>query len=511
MKTTETRILVIDDDSNIVSIIDDCLTPDNYEVITMTDPLEAINWLGDNRVDLVLTDIMMGEHSGIEVLDCVREKQSDAIVILMTAYPTIETAVAVLKKGAYDFLIKPFRLELLKTTIKRGLAHQRVMRENFRLKEQVEFLRISNAGMSGMEIEQLLEMVVRSCLRELSATAVAIVIADPVTGEVEHTISEGASEKCIAAVSDNTTVRASLESESGRAIVSVKQGCAEYGTMIVVSQPILIRGKLHGVMNAVVAEKMGMVTPGQLDILTILATTAGSAIENGRLYDDLNRSYIHAIRALANSIEARDHYTAGHTDRVSRLAEAIAHEMGWNSAQIDDLVMGCTLHDIGKIGVPDMILNKTGKLTPEETAKMNAHPDLGLKIIAGIELFRPAIPFIQSHHERWDGKGYPRGLSGTKIPLEGRLLAVADTFDAILSDRPYRKGATLAHALRELLDNRDIQFDREIVDVFAGLIRKNGINLRELYGRDLEVDDAFWKDAFVAASRVLRSTEMVSG
>ena len=509
MKTAEPRILVVDDESYICNIIAECLSSENYEVITMTNPVEAMHWLSENRVDLVLTDIMMGEHSGVEILDCVREKQGDAVVILMTAHPTIQTAISVLKKGAYDFLVKPFKLEFLKATIKRGLAHQRIVRENLRLKEQVEFLRIASAGMSGMEIDQYLEMIVRSCRRELSATAAAIIIADPVTCEIEHTIAEGDSDACITAVSDSDTIRASLGSEPGRPIVSVKPGCAEHGSMIFVSHPILIRGKLNGVVNAVVAEKLGMVTPGQIDVLTILATSAAAAIENGRLYDDLNRSYIHAIRALANSIEARDQYTAGHTDRVSRIAELIAREMGWSVAQIDDLIMGCTLHDIGKIGVPDMILNKAGKLTPEETAKMNEHPDLGLKIIAGIALFRQAIPYIHSHHERWDGKGYPRGLSGEDIPVEGRLLAVADTFDAILSDRPYRKGASLDHAIEELLDNRDIQFDRKIVDVFVGLVQKNKISFRELYGRDLQVSPDFWKDALSSPISVRRATETV--
>ncbi|MBI5266893.1 MAG: response regulator, partial [candidate division Zixibacteria bacterium] len=336
MKTAETRILVVDDETYICNIIAECLSSDNYEVISMTNPVEALAWLAENRVDLVLTDIMMGERSGVERLDSVREKQGDAIVILMTALPTIELAISVLKKGAYDFLVKPFKLEFLKTTIKRGLAHQRIVRENIRLKEQVEFLRIASAGMSGMDIEQYLEMIVKSCRRELSATAAAIIIADPLTGEVEHTIAEGDTDACIAAVCDSETIRCSLNSEPGRAVVSVKPGCAEHGSMIFVSHPILIRGKLNGVVNAVVAEKLGMVTPGQLDVLTILATSASAAIENGRLYDDLNRSYIHAIRALANSIEARDKYTAGHTDRVSRLAEAIARELGWSSGQVDD-------------------------------------------------------------------------------------------------------------------------------------------------------------------------------
>jgi HD-GYP domain-containing protein (c-di-GMP phosphodiesterase class II) len=144
--------------------------------------------------------------------------------------------------------------------------------------------------------------------------------------------------------------------------------------------------------------------------------------------------------------------------------------------------MGCTLHDIGKIGVPDSILNKPSKLSEEEQALMRNHPKVGLKIIGGIELFKPAIPFIIAHHEYYDGSGYPKGLKGEEIPIEGRILAVVDTFDAILSDRPYRKGSSLERAVSELLKNRGTQFDPQVVDVFLEVLRQNKAEVAEMYG-----------------------------
>ncbi|MFQ5454402.1 MAG: HD-GYP domain-containing protein, partial [Candidatus Zixiibacteriota bacterium] len=149
---------------------------------------------------------------------------------------------------------------------------------------------------------------------------------------------------------------------------------------------------------------------------------------------------------------------------------------------------GCTLHDIGKIGVPDSILNKPDDLLDEERKKMANHPKLGLKILRGIDLFKPAIPYVLAHHESYDGTGYPKGLKGEEIPIEGRLLAVADTFDAIMSDRPYRKGNNLETAVSELIKYKGIQFDPKIVDVLIDLIRKGMINFKELYDRDEDIN-----------------------
>jgi HD-GYP domain-containing protein (c-di-GMP phosphodiesterase class II) len=224
----------------------------------------------------------------------------------------------------------------------------------------------------------------------------------------------------------------------------------------------------------------------QLHLLSVIAAKVASMIENCRLYENLKSSYLEAIKALANAIEARDPYTRGHTDRVTILADLIAVRLGWSERKRAELKMGCTLHDIGKIGVPDAILNKPNLLTTEERSKMEVHPTLGAKILEGIDYLKPAIPYILYHHERYDGRGYPHGLAGEDIPIEGRLLAVIDTYDAIVTDRPYRKGAMPEKAITELQRYRGQQFDPEIVDTLVGAWEEGVIGSLDIYGRHPE-------------------------
>jgi HD-GYP domain-containing protein (c-di-GMP phosphodiesterase class II) len=141
------------------------------------------------------------------------------------------------------------------------------------------------------------------------------------------------------------------------------------------------------------------------------------------------------------------------------------------------------LHDIGKIGVPDAILNKAGILTEEERQRMMEHPEVGLRIAQQVDILKPAIPYIASHHERYDGRGYPQGLKGENIPIEGRLLAVVDTFDAVLSDRPYRNGASLEVAVSELVTHAGTQFDPRLVGAFLDVLRSGAVDLQEMYNR----------------------------
>ncbi len=489
-----THILVVDDEKHICNIIEETLSSSQYTVTTYADPVAALAHIEEHPVDLVLTDLVMGDHSGMQILDATLLSHSDAMVILMTAHPTVQTAISVLKKGAYDFLVKPFKLELLKSTIDRAVEHQRVMRENLHLRGQVEFLKVANAHTAKIDIDRYLKLVIESCKKELGAAAVGILQIDPRTDEPlrRHCITDDPLIESV--VTDETVMEKFAGSTSSQPTIEARRVQTENGNEVRVSilQPIMIRNKINGVINIVVASKFGRVTPGQLDVLSILTNSAASAIANNRLYRDLRKSYLEAIRVLANAIEARDQYTAGHTDRVSKLAELIARKLGWSEAKIFDLHMGCTLHDIGKIGVPDNILNKPSALTEEERARMRSHPDVGLQIIRGIELFKPAIPFIKAHHEFYDGTGYPRGLRGEEIPVEGRLLAVADTFDAIMSDRPYRNGNSLKVAVDELLKFRGKQFDPEIVDVFLKILDDGEVDFEAMYDR--EEDTSCLKD-----------------
>ncbi|MDF1544474.1 MAG: response regulator [bacterium] len=495
MKPNDTlaNIVVVDDEKYICSIIAEALSSVPYSVQTFVHPAEAMQFIQNHQVDLVLTDLVMGKRSGIEVLDLTRQHHPDAAVIMMTAHPTVQAAISVLKKGAYDFLIKPFKLDILKTTVSRGLEHQRVVRENLQLKEQLEFLKLSRANVMGTEIEEFLNLLVATCKREFSAAAVGILELEPDTNKVLRLVSESEQE-CNRARVESGDHQLLTRKKFGEPVIESEPVQSGERTLneVFICQPILVRGGLHGLINILMVEQFGTVTPGQKDLLAILADTAASAIANHNLYTDLQGSYLHAIKALANAIEARDNYTAGHTDRVSRLAECLARYLGWNEEQLRNLQMGCTLHDVGKIGVPDSILNKPDRLTPDEQEKMRNHPTVGLKIIEGIDLLKPAVKYIESHHEWYDGTGYPKGLKGEDIPIEGRLLAVVDTFDAIVSDRPYRKGAEISVALQEIHKYRGRQFDPMLVDGFFNAIRSKKIDLAELY--DVKIDTSFLDD-----------------
>jgi len=172
------------------------------------------------------------------------------------------------------------------------------------------------------------------------------------------------------------------------------------------------------------------------------------------------------LTSLTSAIEARDPYTRGHSLRVTTLAEAVARWLGWTESRLETLRIGGALHDVGKLTVPARILSKPGPLTLEELATIRTHPAAGARLIEPIHSARPALPYVLHHHERWDGGGYPHGLGGLAIPVEARVLAVADAFDAMTSGRPYRRAMSELDALREVERCAGCQFDPEIAHAF---------------------------------------------
>ena len=235
-----------------------------------------------------------------------------------------------------------------------------------------------------------------------------------------------------------------------------------------------------GAVVIVFEEDKKFIRQQTLKLLHILVDFFSLALENAYLYDDLKSTYFDTIKTISSSIEARDPYTKGHSERVARFAKAIAEELNWDKKEIDLIDWGGTLHDVGKIGIPDSILNKPGKLTDDEYNHIKLHPLIGAKIIKGISFLKPVIPYILEHHERFDGKGYPMGLAGENISIKGRLLAIADAFDAMTSDRPYRKALKPEDALKEISRDRGTQFDPEIVRAFERAWVSGKVILREI-------------------------------
>jgi diguanylate cyclase (GGDEF)-like protein len=201
-------------------------------------------------------------------------------------------------------------------------------------------------------------------------------------------------------------------------------------------------------------------------------------LENGRLRGDLRGAYVSTVQLLAEAIEAKDPFLRGHSDEVSEYVSAVADEMGIEREHREQLVFGSLLHDVGKIGISERILLKPAKLTDEEFGVVKLHPRIGYRLIDQVEALRPIAPAILHHHERWDGGGYPDGLAGDDIPLEARIVAVADSFSAMTAERPYRKRMSLDQACAELERCAGTQFDPDVVRVFVDKVRNKRV-LRE--------------------------------
>lgn len=190
----------------------------------------------------------------------------------------------------------------------------------------------------------------------------------------------------------------------------------------------------------------------------------------------LKTAYKASLMVLANAIEARDYYTRNHVERVSAYADAMAVSLGWRDQRRTELEFGAILHDIGKIAIREAILSKTGPLAKEEWGEMRQHPIVGARMLEGIPYLKASIPIVLYHHERWDGSGYPEGLEGSQIPEAARLLAVADTFDAMTSDRPYRKALPVSLAYETITSESDNLFDPVMVNAFVTCWDQGKIN-----------------------------------
>jgi len=203
-----------------------------------------------------------------------------------------------------------------------------------------------------------------------------------------------------------------------------------------------------------------------------IASQLAVAMENSRLYSDMRQLFFSTVSALANAIDAKSPWTKGHSERVMRVAAGIAGDMGLSDDDVERVRLGGLLHDIGKIGIIEALLEKPKELDDDEFPPIRLHPEKGVAILQPIEQLRHVLPAILHHHEFYDGSGYPYGLAGSNIPLDARIIAVADSFDAMVADRPYRKGLSVAAAVEELVRCSGTQFDADIVDCFRAKLAR---------------------------------------
>src|ERR1700741_4544645 len=332
------RILVVDDEDSIREIVSSMLASANYQCRQAASGLEALALLDSGeQFELMLSDLMMDDLDGIGLLERTKERYPDMPVVMVTAVHDISVALAALRNGAYDYLLKPCEREQLLATVRRAMENRRLKLENRAYQVNLE-----------------------------------------------------------------TLVAARTE-------------------------------QLRQAMS------------------------------------DLERSYDITLEALGDALDLKDAETEGHSKRVTAFTIAIARAMGLSSDRIRVIARGAFLHDIGKMAIPDAILRKPGALDMDEKAIMQEHCYRGYQMLRKIPFLTEAADIVYSHQEKYDGSGYPRGLKGDQIPLGARIFAVADTLDAITSDRPYRAAQPTRAALAEISKSSGTQFDPDVVKTFLSM------------------------------------------
>ncbi len=243
------------------------------------------------------------------------------------------------------------------------------------------------------------------------------------------------------------------------------------GIHSILGAPIIFNEQLLGVLVTYSYHRRQF-SSEEVKLFLAFASQAAIAISNAQMHENLHRIYLDTIKSLVLAMEARYPYMKGHSTRVTRYAIKIARRMQLSSLEIEIIRYSGNIHDVGKIAIPDDILNKPGKLTASERAIIELHPVKGQEMLLPLKFLEKGIPIVRHHHERYDGRGYPDGLEKKQIPLGARILCTADSFDAMVSQRPYRPKLSLREAINELKVNSGTQFDPEVVKIFLEVLRK---------------------------------------
>lgn len=346
--------------------------------------------------------------------------------------------------------------------------------EKFKLHSLMKVAALINSSLDPAEIKRL---AVETATQSVGADAASLLLLDPETGELYFEASTGEKGDQLKEIrlKPGQGIAGWVARRGGAMIIDDVRADKRFNadvdrstgyetrTMIVV--PVASKERMVGVLQAI-NKKEGNFTDDDLEMLETLAHQVGTAIENALLYQEQRETLLGVTMAFAEALEKRDNYTGGHTRRVCEYSMAIARHLNLPGEQMEKLHLSAILHDIGKIGVSDRVLQKPGKLDPDEFMEMNRHPVLGSEILEHVKSLRAMIGGVRHHHEKYDGSGYPDQKKGEEIPLIGRIIAVADAFDAMTSTRPYRTAINHETALNELLSNSGKQFDPLVVDAF---------------------------------------------
>jgi response regulator RpfG family c-di-GMP phosphodiesterase len=482
------KILVVDDETMILTVFREYLEATrNYTVLTATNGFEALEIIKGQEIDCCFTDISMPGLDGLELTKRIHLHDNTIPVIIMSGNPSMDNAIETLKNGVVDFLTKPIKMEQLHHIIKKVMMERSLFVDNILLKEETQknrkLLSINQELQQKIKEVESMNLILQQLDQAKTSKDLFTALVD-ISGEV--TSCDEAHFCIFTQEMTSPETITSFVRDIGKAIKSagfidneiIKKVADDgmpflirgnNGNGSVMAVPLKIRSKVFGILFLIIGPGRGCFSEKDLYFSNFLAQKASFSIENLALYENIYENLFSTLYAFVETIEARDPYTKQHSTRVSSYAMSIARAIGCSQEELDELNVSGNLHDIGKIGIPDSILLKPGRLTDEEYEVIKRHPVIGSNIIGHFNMWTLEEKIIRHHHERWDGKGYPDKLKEKQIPFLSRILSVSDVYDALTSDRSYRKKMQEDVALNIITENAGSQFDPKIVDVFLKL------------------------------------------
>ncbi|MEW6571073.1 MAG: HD domain-containing phosphohydrolase [Nitrospirota bacterium] len=478
------KILVIDDEEIILQLSEDILTRSSYTVKTALDGSEGLRLLEKEKFDLIITDIKMPNIGGLDFIRQVRNGNKEIPIIILTGHGTLDIAINSLRLGAQGFILKPFTPMELRTAVAEAMEKTRLLNENIRMCALMPLFEVSKEIISEIDPKRLLRLIVETAVKETRADKSWVALSDEEKGELDLKEHHGLSSELIRdfhEVYKKTFTELVFKEKKPLVITPGKKLPPEIESIRIkedssfsVYVPLRVRGSILGLLSIFRKSSEHPFTTSEVEFVSVLGGLAAAAIENARLYEKLEKSYLSTIVTLSGVVEARDLYTDKHMKDIAEYSVGIARKLGLADTEIDNIRKAALLHDLGKVSVPDSILMKAGKLSEEEMDIIKKHPANGAKMIGPVEPLRQAREIIRHHQEYYDGSGYPDGLKGDDIPLGARIIAVADAFGAMTTDRPYRKALSIKEAINELKKCAGTQFDPDIVRIFISLLVENG-------------------------------------
>lgn len=475
-------VLVVDDDAGILSLCKDVLETEGYLVRTAATAQEGRELMKALRPDAALVDLRLPDGSGADLARAAQEVADDPAVIVITAFGSKEAVVESLRAGVRDFVEKPFRREQLLHAVERALVIKAGQEDSRRLQALMPLFEMCERIGSTVDLDLALDIALSAAMQHTRALGGFAVTRGTLASWRPRWIrglplSAGpVLEKDLAALLADAIDR----STQSVVLLNVREN-PWLGTMFEKGEPanrhpedywllcgcIGRPGDVLGLLGLYAGPDTDRLRRWGPEVLGIICRQLAAAAASAERYEALGAMQDEAMAALGGAVDRRDPYMMGHSRLVAQVADQIASARAIAPDERQILQRAARLHDIGMIAVPDSILAKQSALEPDEIEVIRQHPAIGAEIVGEARSLRPLVPAVRGHHERFDGSGYPDGLSEEQIPLAARILAVAEAYSAMISDRPYRPAMSLAGAIAELSAGAGQQFDPDVVAAFS--------------------------------------------